>query len=381
MILERLFTGDAFLSQSSAAIQLLQQWREQALNTILYGLCAFFSILTPIIIQNALSDGLPLLALFYVVTWAFLVVTTFVHRIGFTFRAFITLLVLYGGAIADLTNYGMAGEGRLLLLADVIVAALFLGHRAAISIAIISILTLLWISWALFTGVVVIPPEALNSAVRPDLLISGSLVFVFLLVVLLASILSIIKRLAQSLSEAEASNEEATHARYQAEAAAQQALQQAALLSEQTMVLEQQKQALLAIEQQLRDLVATLETPTVALSNGILLAPIVGAVDSRRAQGLMKRLLQAVQEQRTRTVVVDITGVSTVDTQVAEALVHTAQALRLLGCSVILTGVTPHVAQSLVYLGIELGYIRTARSPQEILAQNLPVSVRQIAAT
>lgn len=123
-------------------------------------------------------------------------------------------------------------------------------------------------------------------------------------------------------------------------------------------------------QQRLLDLVATLETPTIVVADGVLLAPIVGALDSRRAQMLTSRLLQDVGTQRAQHVILDIAGVMAVDTQVAQALLQSAQALRLLGCAVTLTGISPTVATTLTHLGIALDAVATARSPQDVLASS-----------
>lgn len=124
-------------------------------------------------------------------------------------------------------------------------------------------------------------------------------------------------------------------------------------------------------QQQLLDLVATLETPVVPLAEGMLLAPIVGHIDSRRAQQITSRLLAEASSQRARQVVIDIAGVSMIDTAVAKALLNTAQSLRLLGCAVTISGISASVAITLTTLGIELSEITTVRSPQEALAQYL----------
>jgi rsbT co-antagonist protein RsbR len=124
--------------------------------------------------------------------------------------------------------------------------------------------------------------------------------------------------------------------------------------------LEQQKELL--------DLVMTLETPVVPLADGVLLAPIVGHIDARRAEVLTERMLQEASAQRARLVVLDIAGVSIVDTAVARALIHAVQALRLLGCDVALSGISATVAVSLIHLGVDLDNVQTVRSPQEALA-------------
>ncbi|NTU77836.1 MAG: STAS domain-containing protein [Chloroflexales bacterium] len=122
-------------------------------------------------------------------------------------------------------------------------------------------------------------------------------------------------------------------------------------------------------QRRLIDLVATLETPAVALAEGVLLAPVVGHLDSRRAQMLTERLLQEVGEARARLVVLDIAGVSTVDKGVAHALLRAVQAVRLLGCDVTITGISASIATTMTQLDISLTGVRTARTPQEALQQ------------
>jgi anti-anti-sigma factor len=124
-------------------------------------------------------------------------------------------------------------------------------------------------------------------------------------------------------------------------------------------------------QQELLDLVATLESPAVSLAEGVLFAPMVGHIDARRAEGLTNRLLQDVSAQRARLIVLDISGVTVMDTSVAQALMNTIKAIRLLGCEVTLSGISAAVALTLIHLGISLDGIATARSPQEALTQHL----------
>lgn len=153
-------------------------------------------------------------------------------------------------------------------------------------------------------------------------------------------------------------------ARREAEAESARAEAERSRAEAQASELEQRN----AEQQRLLELVATLETPTIAVAEGVLLAPIVGALDSRRAQALTSRLLHEVGTQRARQVILDIAGVTAVDTQVAQALIQSAQALRLLGCAVTITGISPTVATTLTHLGIALDEVTTARSPREVLA-------------
>jgi len=129
----------------------------------------------------------------------------------------------------------------------------------------------------------------------------------------------------------------------------------------------EQLQQQLASERELLNLVSALETPVVSLAEGILLAPIVGHIDSRRADTLRSHLLEAVHVNRTKLMILDITGVTTIDTSVAQALMMTIQALRLLGCRVVVSGISATVAMTLTHLGIDMSNVETVRSPEEAL--------------
>lgn len=156
---------------------------------------------------------------------------------------------------------------------------------------------------------------------------------------------------------------QADEARKRAEAAQMQAEEQARALE----AANAAQQAQLEEQRRLLDLVATLEIPALTLTDGVLFAPIVGNLDSRRSALLTARLLEAAHDQRAHHVIIDISGVSTVDTVVAQALIQTAQALRLLGCRVTLSGISSNVALTLTQQNIQLSDITTVRSPQEAL--------------
>ncbi len=156
---------------------------------------------------------------------------------------------------------------------------------------------------------------------------------------------------------AEANAERAEEARLRSERQAVELAQQAAELKHQN---EEQRRLI--------DLVATLEIPTVALAEGVLLTPVVGHLDTRRAGDLTERLLREVNSSRARLVILDIAGVPAMDTGVAQALLRVVQAVRLLGCEVTLTGISSNVAATMITLGITMAGVRTARTPQEALA-------------
>ncbi len=143
-----------------------------------------------------------------------------------------------------------------------------------------------------------------------------------------------------------------------AEAQAAQSVAEAARLT-----IEQRS----AEQQRLLELIGVLETPVITIADGVLLAPIVGHLDSQRTERLSRRLLEAVHDQHVTTVILDIAGVPLVDTQVAQAMVRTAQAVQLLGSRVILTGITSAIALTLSHLGVRMDEFQVVRSPQEAL--------------
>ncbi len=102
-----------------------------------------------------------------------------------------------------------------------------------------------------------------------------------------------------------------------------------------------------------------LSTPVLQLRQGLLILPVVGILDARRAQQLTEQLLEAIRTRRGRVVVLDITGVAVVDSRVANHLIQTVDAARLMGARAIVTGVSPEIAQTLVGLGIDLGNVTT----------------------
>ncbi|HVJ94352.1 MAG TPA: protoglobin domain-containing protein, partial [Labilithrix sp.] len=98
-----------------------------------------------------------------------------------------------------------------------------------------------------------------------------------------------------------------------------------------------------------------LSTPIIRVHEGILLLPLVGAVDSQRAQQIMDSVLSGVVEERAKVLILDISGVAAVDTRVADHLLKTTAATRLIGAEMVLTGVRPQIAQTLVQLGVDMG--------------------------
>ncbi len=147
-----------------------------------------------------------------------------------------------------------------------------------------------------------------------------------------------------------------------------------------TRDLTERKQAEERIQQQSKEIME-LSTPVMQVWQGVVVAPLIGSLDSQRTQQFMERLLDRIVETNSPVALVDIMGVPTIDTQTAQHLIETISAVRLLGAQVVLTGVRPAIAQTLVHLGIDLSDIIDAvvagRRPAGGAGHPEPASRRQ----
>lgn len=114
-----------------------------------------------------------------------------------------------------------------------------------------------------------------------------------------------------------------------------------------------------------------LSTPLLPISDGVVAMPLMGTIDSQRAQQVMETLMEGVARYQADLAILDITGVLVVDTQVADALLRAARAVRLLGSQIILTGIQPQIAQTLVHLGVDMKDLITRSTLQAGIAYAL----------
>ncbi|MDB5752014.1 MAG: rsbR [Ramlibacter sp.] len=121
------------------------------------------------------------------------------------------------------------------------------------------------------------------------------------------------------------------------------------------------------IRRQQQDLLE-LSTPVIKLFEGVLAVPMIGTLDSARTQVVMETLLQRIVETGSRLAIIDITGVPTVDTLVAQHLLKTVAAIRLMGAECIISGIRPQIAQTIVHLGIDLAGIASKASLADALS-------------
>jgi rsbT co-antagonist protein RsbR len=111
-----------------------------------------------------------------------------------------------------------------------------------------------------------------------------------------------------------------------------------------------------------------MSTPVTQIWSGILLLPIVGIIDSKRARDIMNATLAKIGETQARIFILDISGVGVVDTAVANHLIKITRATRLMGCDCTISGVSPSIAQTIVDLGIDVGRIKTTSTMKDALA-------------
>jgi len=121
-----------------------------------------------------------------------------------------------------------------------------------------------------------------------------------------------------------------------------------ALLAEREKLVRNQQEA-----------IRELSTPALVLRERLLILPIIGVIDSIRAKQLTENLLFSIRSNRAKVVVMDITGVPAIDSKVANHLLQTVEAARLLGAEVIVTGLSPEIAQTIVTIGVDLSRIKT----------------------
>ncbi len=122
------------------------------------------------------------------------------------------------------------------------------------------------------------------------------------------------------------------------------------------------------LELQLRGAVQALATPTIPISDRVLVMPLIGLMDGDRAAQITRAALEGVHGRGVEVLILDVTGLQNIDTQVSGALLHTARALGLLGVRTMLTGIQPSVAQALVGLGLDLSAVETASTLQRAIS-------------
>jgi rsbT co-antagonist protein RsbR len=136
------------------------------------------------------------------------------------------------------------------------------------------------------------------------------------------------------------------------------------------MIIEQQGDALLQMS-----------TPVTEVWDDILMLPLVGFIDSRRAMEVMNTMLAKIGQSRARVAILDISGVEVIDTAVANHLIKVTRATQLMGCECIISGISPSIAQTIVELGIDVGVVRSTATLQDALGMAFEVTGQAVRRT
>ena len=294
--------------------------------------------------------------------------------------ALLVMEFVYLGILA-LARRGRVTLGGALLTGILIPPLLISLRDGGLNSVVVLFLTL-----PLLIAGLVLPPRAIG--VMLPVLIAGGLAFgsntlaraiapavVGLIIVGLLAYLGA-STIRNALTEAGGARDRAEQAAArlaQANAALEQQVQERTQSLQQLLVESEQRRAtqarLLEEIAAPRSLIRDLEVPVLPVSQTVLVMPLVGALDDTRLEAVRTRALGAIETYRARRLLLDITGVPVVDTAVAQGLMAVVQAARLLGSEVVLIGVRPEVAQTIVGLGLDMSLLHTMRDLQTSIQQ------------
>lgn len=138
---------------------------------------------------------------------------------------------------------------------------------------------------------------------------------------------------------------------------------------EQSSAFRQELEDKLAIVEKQRAAIHELSTPIIELWEGVLCLPVVGIMDTARSTEMTNSLLQAITSKKARFAIIDITGIEVMDTGTVDHFMRMAKSIKLLGAECALTGISPHIAQTVVQMGIDMDGIVTERSLRDALTR------------
>ncbi len=318
-----------------------------------------------------LSQKLPLLAINLVVVAVTITALLLLRRGRFMESVLtVTSVVLLSLTIATITKGLRSTDGTVLLsyAIPIVMASLLLGRRGLLPVFGLSTLIVLTTAVLQTRGVSFV--GVTNGGADPLVTNAISFVLVFGLLGLF------LDRFGMALRNAFANSLQREHDLEQIRASlSDQVAAQTISLQTALATSEQHAQSLAMVVDELRasqETVRELSAPIMPVMPGVLVAPLVGNIDTQRAETLTSNILAAVEQQRAHYVIFDISGVPLVDTHVAQVLLQTTMAVRLLGAKAILVGVRPEVAQTLVELGCKLDVLQPYPTLQEALAVLIP---------
>jgi anti-anti-sigma regulatory factor len=256
-----------------------------------------------------------------------------------------------------LAFYGTRGSIPFFFIWPILISSILLEPAYTLVVAVLVSLLMAGFSYSEFTQLLPIPLFQRTDTAAPGKFISFT---VEVIVIYWAAALfnwMVSRSLRQTAKRLQVQVEEAT-AREQALQAATEELQQA--LAEREEKAGEAQRALEEFrrsQEEQAQLLATIRqmaTPVVPVYRGVLVMPLVGMIDEVRAQMIVGALLSAVEKERAKVVILDITGVPVVDTGVAQSLLQAARAAQMVGAEAVLVGISPQVAETIVSLGVDL---------------------------
>jgi rsbT co-antagonist protein RsbR len=302
--------------------------------------------------------------------------------------------VLVGSMVVNLAVLLLARSGRVMVSAITLLTLILVGIFApmllggsisfsifylALALLIASLTLRPWQIWLVLLAILFgvgllvssIPRATLLEPTSRNMLVGG---VIFLGIVTLISHLGASSRaralhnvrLARSQVEASAADLARSNNELEQRIAERTAALQTALTEVQTRAEEQAR--LLSENELQRTTIREMSVPVIPVSDTTMVIPLIGTLDSERLDQLCDQALQAIERTRTRYLVLDITGVVIVDSQVAQGIIAVVQSARLLGTEVFLVGIRPEVAQAVVQLGLNLAGMRTFSTLQAALS-------------
>lgn len=351
--------------QNTALVDPLQKRQAAILQAVLLVMIIVLVLTLPLVVLTSSTPLTQLITAFSSVQLiGFAVAALLAFRYGHFNRAI--LLIVIGfliGQTISLLGTGLANSAVVLMYAFPISLVGLLASRRALVVTLILSVTTLFISDRGYSW----STSFLNTAPPP----TQGPTLVIVIGVILGLLVVLLDRFGVVLRESLA----VSQARERDLAAMQVSLEQ--LVAERTQALQnaltegQQREAhlaqALAQNEEQQKTIRALSTPLLPVREQTLVIPLVGVLDDERLENLQVQALHALERQRIYQLVLDITGVPFIDSQIAQGLLQVVQAARLLGAEVILVGMHPEVAQSLVSLGITLEGLRTFSTLQAAL--------------
>ncbi|MCP4543837.1 MAG: STAS domain-containing protein [Chloroflexi bacterium] len=332
-----------FLDDALADVRM---WQQQLVRGVLRTLVSVGAVAILAAVYFAYVSQDFWLIPFYLGAYVVLVLLSSWRQVPYVLQAGILLALCYGMGVLVLIGRGLGTTGQIYLSVVPIFSILWFGRREGIWVLILTIVTLVIFAWVFITGRIVITREQVNYA-NSGIWASSIITFVLLGSMLLASGNYMVTRLADALAQSRksAKEQEVAQNKLVESIAEREGLQQE--------VIDAQKQV---IQELTTPIIPLLNVPGVG---AIIVLPLVGNLDSMRAKEMTRSLLAGIREHSAKVVILDITGVPVVDSNVVGHLTRTIQAARLKGADTIVTGISEIVAETIVDLGIDWTGVRT----------------------